>query len=118
MAVESRTSSIDLKGDPGPFLARIVSHLDTTYMGGLEVEILKVTEEGNNAETTGQTAQVKYLPGFYGVTPFNANTENKTFVEAIKTPETNIALMTPDLIANNPPIRVNTTVEIHPRPFE
>tara|TARA_B100002019_G_scaffold25362_1_gene19184 strand:+ start:11269 stop:12741 length:1473 start_codon:yes stop_codon:yes gene_type:complete len=79
MAVESRTSSIDLKGDPGPFLARIVSHLDTTYMGGLEVEILKVTEEGNNAETTGQTAQVKYLPGFYGVTPFNANTENEGY---------------------------------------
>ena len=64
MAVETRTSSIDLKGEPGPFLARIVRHLDTTYMGGLEVEILKTTEEGNNAETTGQTAQVKYLPGF------------------------------------------------------
>ena len=47
MAVETRTSSIDLKGDPGPFLARIVSHLDTTYMGGLEVEILKTTEDMN-----------------------------------------------------------------------
>ena len=41
MSTETRTSSIDLKGDPGPFLARIVSHLDTSYMGGLEVEILK-----------------------------------------------------------------------------
>lgn len=79
MAVETRTSSIDLKGDPGPFLARIVSHLDTTYMGGLEVEILKTTEEGNNAETTGQTAQVKYLPGFYGVTPFSANSDNEGY---------------------------------------
>ena len=42
MAVESRTSTVDLKGDPGPFLARIVSHLDTSYMGGLEVELLKL----------------------------------------------------------------------------
>ena len=54
MAVESRTSTVDLKGDPGPFLARIVSHLDTSYMGGLEVELLKLTEEGNNTATTGQ----------------------------------------------------------------
>ncbi len=79
MAVEGRTSSIDLKGEPGPYLARIVSHLDTTYMGGLEVEILKTTEEGNNTETTGQTAQVKYLPGFYGVTPYSANTDNEGY---------------------------------------
>ncbi len=79
MAVESRTSSVDLKGDPGPFLARIVSHLDTSYMGGLEVEILKTTEEGNNTATTGQTAQVKYLPGFYGVTPYSANSDNEGY---------------------------------------
>ena len=79
MAVESRTSSVDLKGDPGPFLARIVSHLDTSYMGGLEVELLKLTEEGNNTATTGQTAQVKYLPGFYGVTPYAGNSDNEGY---------------------------------------
>ena len=79
MAVESRTSSVNLKGDPGPFLARIVSHLDTSYMGGLEVEILKTSEEGNNTATTGQTAQVKYLPGFYGVTPYEANSDNEGY---------------------------------------
>ena len=79
MSTETRTSSIDLKGDPGPFLARIVSHLDTSYMGGLEVEILKTSEEGNNTATTGQTAQVKYLPGFYGVTPYEANSDNEGY---------------------------------------
>ena len=40
------------------------------------------------------------------------------FLEAIKIPETNIALITPDLIANNPPIRVKITVVTHPSPFE
>ena len=76
----SRTSSINHgSGNPGPFLARIVSHLDTTYMGGLEVEILYLTEEGNNTEAAGQTTQVKYLPGFYGVTPFNGTTANEGF---------------------------------------
>jgi len=78
MSQLTRTSK-DLTGNPGPYLARIISHIDTTYMGGLEVELLKVTEEGNNAEATGQTTQVKYLPGFYGVTPFNGTTANEGF---------------------------------------
>ena len=79
MAEIKRTSSIDTKGDPGPFLAKIVSHLDSKYMGGLEVELLKVVEEGNNTLTTGQTVQVKYLPGFYGVTPYGGTSDNEGF---------------------------------------
>ena len=27
--------------EPGPFLARVVGFLDPTYMGGLEVELLR-----------------------------------------------------------------------------
>jgi hypothetical protein len=50
---------------PGPFLAKVVSHLDPTYMGGLEVEILRPV--GNNA-SEGQVHQVKYMSPFYGVT--------------------------------------------------
>ena len=50
--------------------------------------------------------------------PDQAKTENSKFVEAIKIPEINIALMTPDLIANSPPRRVKITVVIHPRPLE
>ena len=44
--------------------------------------------------------------------------ENKRFVDAINIPETNIALITPDLIAKSPPKRVNATVVIHPKPLE
>ena len=50
--------------------------------------------------------------------PYQAKIENKRFVEAINIPETNIAFTTPDLIANNPPIRVKITVVTHPKPLE
>jgi len=50
---------------PGPYLARVVSHLDPTYMGILEVEILRPT---GNTSTAGQLHQVKYMSPFYGVT--------------------------------------------------
>lgn len=50
---------------PGPFLAKVVSHLDPTYMGILEVEILRPV---GNTESEGQLHQVKYMSPFYGVT--------------------------------------------------
>ena len=39
-------------------------------------------------------------------------------VDAIIIPDMNIALITPERIANNPPSNVNITVVIQPRPFE
>ena len=50
--------------------------------------------------------------------PDHANKEKSKFVEAISIPETNIAFITPDLIANNPPSSVKITVVNHPRPLE
>ena len=50
--------------------------------------------------------------------PDQANKENKRFVEAINIPDTNIALITPERIANNPPNKVKITVVIQPKPFE
>lgn len=61
----------------GPFLAKVVGHLDTTYMGTLEVELLKTTDSGNNSETSGQVIQARYLSPFYGVTPFSDTSENE-----------------------------------------
>ena len=55
---------------PGPFLAKVVSHLDPSYMGGLEVEILRPV--GNNS-TPGQVIPVKYMSPFYGVTSVEHN---------------------------------------------
>ena len=56
----------------GPYEALIVSHLDPYYGGGLEVELLKNTNSGNNPERTGQLHTVRYLSPFYGVTPTQA----------------------------------------------
>lgn len=51
----------------GPFLAKVISHMDPTYMGTLEVEILR--EVGNSGVgATGQLHQVKMMTPFYGVT--------------------------------------------------
>jgi hypothetical protein len=55
---------------PGPFLATVVSHQDPSYMGILEVEILRpsgATQSGSE----GQIHQVKYMSPFYGVTKRN-----------------------------------------------
>lgn len=51
----------------GPFLAKVISHLDPTYMGMLEVELLR--EVGNSGVgASGQLHQVKMITPFYGVT--------------------------------------------------
>ena len=50
--------------------------------------------------------------------PYQANSENNKFVKAINMPETNIALITPERIANKPPNKVKITVVTQPKPFE
>ena len=55
--------------DSGPYEAVIVNHLDTKYMGGLEVEIIRYTGAGGTPERSGQLMNVRYLSPFYGVTP-------------------------------------------------
>jgi|TARA_X000000950_G_scaffold72161_2_gene89553 hypothetical protein len=55
----------------GPYLGRIINHLDAEYMGGIEVEILKITENGNPASAEGSGYQLPcyYVSPFYNVTP-------------------------------------------------
>jgi uncharacterized protein (DUF2345 family) len=60
----------------GPYEAIVTNHLDPTYMGTLEVELLKNTGSGNNPERTGQLHVVRYLSPFYGVTPAQALANN------------------------------------------
>ena len=60
----------------GPYEAVVVNHLDTKYMGGLEVEIIRYTGSGGSPERSGQLLNVKYLSPFYGVTPTAGLQEN------------------------------------------
>jgi len=79
MTVETRKSAqAGFLSNPGPFLAKIVSHLDSKYMGSLEVELL--TKAGSDENAAGQVFQVKYLNPFAGQTSAkflgNENTYN------------------------------------------
>ena len=50
---------------PGPFLAKVIGHLDPSYMGTLEVEILRPV---GNTTSEGQLHQVKMMSPFWGST--------------------------------------------------
>lgn len=79
MSEQSRTPHSRPIRDPGPFLAKVVNHLDTKFMGSLEVELLKVVESGNSTQGTGEIITVKYMSPFYGVTPFAGLTKNEGY---------------------------------------
>lgn len=66
MAEEFRSGVNSSELSPGPFIAKIISHLDPSYMGTLEVQILH--ESGNDDAREGQLRTVKYLNPFYGST--------------------------------------------------
>jgi predicted chitinase len=51
---------------PGPFLAEVTNHLDPTYMGGLEVALIKGIP--NSTKAQGETYVVRYLSPFAGST--------------------------------------------------
>ena len=77
MGIERRTAEGIYFDSPGPFLARIVSHLDPKYMGTLQVELLK--DVGNTPDTAGSLIQVRYLSPFYGVTSLRHVQANDTY---------------------------------------
>ena len=60
MSEQSRTPSGKLVRDPGPYLAKVVNHLDAKFMGTLEVELLKIVSSGNSTQGTGEIITVKY----------------------------------------------------------
>jgi hypothetical protein len=75
MPSEIRSSGAPLP-TPGPFLAKVVSHLDPNFMGGLEVEILNLVG-GDGSE--GTLHQVKYMSPFAGQTNVDYTGEDNTY---------------------------------------
>jgi predicted chitinase len=64
MTIETRSRSP--LPSPGPFLAEITNHLDSTYMGGLEVALIKGL--ASSIRDQGETYVVRYLSPFAGNT--------------------------------------------------
>jgi hypothetical protein len=62
--------------NPGPFVAIVRNHLDSHYMGGLEVELLTKTGSGNAPKEPGLIFPVSYLSPFYSATPFDGTQPN------------------------------------------
>jgi len=54
-------------GSSGPFLARVLSHLDNRFMGSLKVQILRVNSAGTY-DLTDRTMTAYYASPFYGST--------------------------------------------------
>ena len=73
-----------IKSSPGPYIGRVIKHIDPYYLGGLEVELLKTTEAGNIGETLGQTTIVYYASPFYGVTNAASTGKNDTYADTQK----------------------------------
>jgi hypothetical protein len=79
MAVQKRSpankkASVNI--GTGPYLARIVNHLDASFMGGLEVTLLR--EQGNIIGEDQQTFTVKCAMPFFGYTGFEFMGQNTT----------------------------------------
>ena len=84
MAQLKRTSTnITQRADigTGPYLAKIVSHLDPTFMGSLEVTLLR--QQGNILGDENQTYVVRCATPFFGSTPFEYMGNNKADFNAI-----------------------------------
>jgi hypothetical protein len=60
---------------PGPFLAKVVGHLDPSFMGGLQVTLLR--RDGNLIGDANQTYTVHFATPFYGSTAYEFMGANK-----------------------------------------
>jgi len=65
MAIDTRSSDRS-HINPGPYLARVTNHLDTTFMGSLQVQLLKAIP--GLAETESSNIIVRYCSPFFGAT--------------------------------------------------
>ena len=61
---------------PGPYLAKVVSHLDSKRQGTLKVQLLSNVVSSNEDEQEGQLFNVRYCMPFYGVNNVESNTKN------------------------------------------
>jgi hypothetical protein len=85
MTIDSRVDNkIASKGTLGtaPYMAKIVSHVDPQYQGGIEVTLLR--ESGNQIADETQTYVVRYASPFYGATAYEFQGKNVTHDDSQK----------------------------------
>lgn len=77
MAEETRVATGSEGNNPGPFLAKVISHLDPDYNGALEVQLFH--EVGNDPAKEGQLHVVRYMRPFAGVTSVDYTAEEENY---------------------------------------
>lgn len=80
----SRTrSDVRLHRDPGPYIAEVVSHLDSKMMGSLKVRLLRTMQTPlNSRDEDSNLITAFYASPFYGVTNLAAVGANDDFRES------------------------------------
>lgn len=61
--------------DGGPYIAKVVNHLDASKMGALEVVLLQKTASGSEV-ADNVSVVANYLPAFFGNTPYESMDSN------------------------------------------
>lgn len=72
-----RSAQSKTDNNSGPFLGKVVSHLDPYYMGTIEVELLH--KSGNQNAREGQVVPCKYMSPFAGITSVAYIDENNEY---------------------------------------
>ncbi len=65
MPIDTRLPDIPVL-NAGPYMARVISNIDSKFMGTLQVQLLR--DVGNTPGSEGSTIHVRYMSPFYGVT--------------------------------------------------
>ena len=82
MAVDRRSSGASNtfpNAGSGPFLAKVLDHLDARYSGDLRVQLLTNVTSANDDGSEGQIINARYLMPFYGVTPIASSSQNNDY---------------------------------------
>ena len=78
--INKRSSGVGLaKMPPGPFLAKVVNHLDPKRQGALRVQLLPNTVAGSDDLDDGQLFTARYCSPFYGTTDVRSNGKNNDY---------------------------------------
>ena len=81
-SIDKRSSKNLTMKNPGPYEARVTSHLDSKYSGTLEVELLRSNDPSMDSLEPNQRVQVRYLSPFYGVTNYDGVTKNHDYASS------------------------------------
>jgi len=72
---------IDNRSNPGPYIATVVSHLDSKFMGSLKVRLNKTMAANSDVDDGQSLITAFYASPFYGVTNYSALGPNDDYRE-------------------------------------